>query len=138
MIERSMSNRRLNLTLIAIFSANALVLSAIGLYGVMAYAVAQRRREIGVRIALGAQKWDLLRLILGNGIGLIIFAIAIGAVGAFILTRFMSSMLFGVGVTDPTTYVEVAMILTIVGLLACYIPARRAGNMDPLQALHYE
>lgn len=138
MLEGATASRRLNLTLISVFSGSALLLSAIGIYGVMAYTVGQKRREIGVRIALGAQKREILRLVIGNGIVMVAVAIGLGILGAFVLTRFMSSMLFGVEPADLTTYSLVAALLLGVALCACYIPARRAGNVDPLEALRCE
>jgi putative ABC transport system permease protein len=138
MLDGSIAPRRLNLTLISVFSASALFLSAVGIYGVMAYTVGQRRREIGVRIALGAQKRDVARLIVGNGMIMVTMAIALGLVGAFGLTRFMSGMLFGVEAVDLSTYALVAILLFGVALCACYVPARRAGNLDPIEALRCE
>jgi putative ABC transport system permease protein len=138
MLDRSIAPRRLNLTLISVFSASALLLSAVGIYGVMSYIVGQRRREIGIRIALGAQKRDVARLVIRNGIAMVAVAIAVGVVGAFALTRFMSALLFGVQSADLSTYTIVAALLVGVALCACYVPARRAGNLNPLEALHSE
>jgi predicted permease len=138
MLDRSIAPRRLNLTLISVFSASSLLLSAVGIYGVMSYTVGQRRREIGIRIALGAQKRDVARLVIGNGMIMVAVAIAVGVVGAFALTRFMSGMLFGVEAADLSTYATVAMVLLSVALCACYVPARRAGNLNPLDALRSE
>jgi ABC-type antimicrobial peptide transport system permease subunit len=104
----------------------------------MSYTVGQRRREIGIRIALGAQKRDVARLVIGNGMVMVAVAIAAGIVGAFALTRFMSGMLFGVEAADLSTYATGAMVLLSVALCACYVPARRAGNLNPLEALRSE
>jgi putative ABC transport system permease protein len=135
MLDRSLTPRRLNLTLISVFSASALLLSAVGIYGVMSYTVGQRRREIGIRIALGAQKRDVARLVIGNGMVMVAVAIVVGIVGAFALTRFMSGMLFDVKAVDLSTYAIVAVLLLGVAVCACYVPARRAGNLNPLEAL---
>ena len=124
--------------LFAIFSGIALVLAAAGIYGVMAYFVTQRTREIGVRIALGAQWRDVLKLVLGNGMWLVTIGLAIGLAGALALTRLMSTLLFEVSPTDPITFVSVALCVIVAALLACYIPARRATKVDPLVALRYE
>jgi len=138
MLDRSLTSRRLNLTLISVFSAASLVLSAVGIYGVMSYTIGQRRREIGIRIALGAQKRDVARLVIGNGLLMVAVAIVVGVIGAFALTRFMSGMLFGVKAADLSTYATVAALLLGVAVLACYVPARRAGNLNPLEALRSE
>jgi putative ABC transport system permease protein len=124
--------------LFGIFSAIALVLAAAGIYGVMAYFVTQRTREIGVRIALGAQRSDVLKLILRSGMGLVALGLTIGLFGALALTRLMSSLLFEVSPTDPLTFAAVAFCVVLAALLACFIPARRAVRVDPLIALRYE
>jgi len=124
--------------LFGIFSTIALVLAAAGIYGVMAYFVTQRTREIGVRIALGAQWRDVLKLILGSGMLLVTIGLIIGLAGALALTRLMTTLLFEVSPTDPITFVAVALCVIVATLLACYIPARRAIKVDPLVALRYE
>lgn len=137
-VERSMVQPRFLSILLATFAGIALFLAAIGIYGVMAYSVAQRTQEIGVRMALGAQRIHVLRLVFSQGFLLLIIGTAIGLAGAFALTRLMKSLLFEVTATDPLTYSSVVGILAVVALLACYIPARRATKVDPLVALRYE
>ena len=134
----TLSPRRFSVILISIFAALALVLAAIGIYGVMSYMVGRRVGEIGLRVALGAQPRDVLRLIVGNGARLSLIGIAIGAAGALALTRLMSSLLYGVSARDPVTFAAVAILLAVVALAACYIPARRAMRVDPMVALRYE
>jgi putative ABC transport system permease protein len=124
--------------LLGLFAGLALLLTSVGLYGVMAYIVAQRTREFGIRMALGARSRDVLRLVIKQGMGLALFGAAIGIAGALALTRAMKSWLFGVGPTDPLTFAAVALMLAGVALLACYIPARRATKVDPLVALRHD
>ncbi|MGC2801080.1 MAG: ABC transporter permease [Candidatus Acidiferrum sp.] len=138
LMAESLAQQRFNMLLLGIFAALALVLSAVGIYGLIAYAVSQRTHEIGVRVAVGAQQRDVLRLIVGDGAKLAFFGIAIGIVAAFALTRLMASLLFEVAPTDPETFAVVAVLLAAVALMACYIPARRATRVDPMVALRYE
>ena len=137
-VSKSMVQPRFLALLLATFSAIALFLAAIGIYGVMAYSVAQRTQEIGVRMALGAQPLHVLRLVFGQSLQMLLFGTLIGLAGAFALTRLMRTLLFEVTATDPLTYVSVVGLLTVVALVACYIPARRAAKVDPLIALRYE
>lgn len=137
-VARSIAPQRFNMWLIAAFASIGLALAAVGIYGVMSYSVAQRTNELGIRIALGAQTIDVVKLIIRNGITLTLIGIAIGLGGAFALTRLMASLLFGVTPTDALTFVTVTVGLFAVALFACYIPARRATKVDPLVALRYE
>jgi len=138
LVAKSLGQRRFTLTLMVLFGVIALVLSAIGIYGVMAFAVTQRTQEIGIRMALGASALDVLKMVVGSGMFLAAIGVAVGLIGAFALTRLMASLLFGVSPTDFVTFGLVTAGLLMVALLACYIPARRATKVDPLVALRYE
>jgi len=129
---------RLAGTLFGIFGFIGLVLAAVGLYSVMSYAVSRRTREIGIRIALGAQQTHVMRWVLNEGARMALIGVGIGLAAALALTRLMARMLYGVSATDPVTFAAVAIVLTSVALAACYIPARRAMRVDPIVALRYE
>ncbi|MGB7023499.1 MAG: ABC transporter permease [Candidatus Acidiferrales bacterium] len=137
-ISRSLASRRFAMILLGVFALLALVLSCIGIYGVISYLVGQRTHEIGIRIALGAQRSDVLRLILGQGAKMALIGVAIGVAVGLALTRLISKMLFGISAHDPLTFGGVAILLTLVAIAACYLPARRAMRTDPIVALRYE
>ncbi|HXT74392.1 MAG TPA: FtsX-like permease family protein, partial [Candidatus Angelobacter sp.] len=137
-IATSVSDPRFRTMLLGIFAASALLLSIIGLYGLMAYSVAQRTAEIGIRLALGAQRGDVMKMIIGDGLKLVLIGVALGIGGAFALTRLLARFLYGVVPNDPATFVAVPVILAVVALVACWIPARRAMRIDPMVALRYE
>jgi putative ABC transport system permease protein len=124
--------------MLALASGMALLLGIVGLYGVIAYSASRRIHEIGIRMALGAERRHVLRLVVSGGLSLSVIGVGIGIAGAIALTHFMSSLLYGVKATDPLTFIAVSLILTGVALLACYIPARRAAKVDPMVALRYE
>jgi ABC-type antimicrobial peptide transport system permease subunit len=130
--------RRFNLTLVGVFVVTALLLAAAGIYGVVAYAVAQRTREIGVRLALGAPRANVLSLILKQGMTLVVIGLGIGLAGAIGLTRLLRSLLYDTDVYDPVTFTLVPIVLAMVSLAACYLPARRAAILDPLVTLRSE
>jgi putative ABC transport system permease protein len=137
-IDDAQAPMRFNLILIAIFGAIALTLASVGLYSVMAYSVTQRAHELGIRIAVGASPRDILRLVLGHGVRLTLMGAALGLVVSFLVTRALASLLFGVSATDPLTFIAVPIVLALVAMLACYLPARRAMRVDPIIALRYE
>jgi predicted permease len=137
-VAASIAAQRFSMTLLSIFAGLALLLAAIGIYGVISYFVGQRTQEVGIRMALGAQRQDVLRLILGQGARMALIGILIGAVAALGLTRLMTKMLFGVSAADPLTFATVTLVLLTAVLSACYIPAYRATKVDPLVALRYE
>jgi putative ABC transport system permease protein len=137
-ISGTVSRPRFRSLLLGLFACLALILTAVGLYGVISYSVARRTHEIGIRMAMGAEKSDVLKMVVGQGLRLALVGVGIGTVGALVLTKFLSSLLFGVKPTDPLTFVAVSLILVAVALAACYIPARRAARVDPMVALRYE
>jgi putative ABC transport system permease protein len=134
----TLSVPRFNTVLLALFAGLAMLLTAVGLYGVIAYSVAQRTHEIGIRMALGAKPQEMMRLIVGQGIQLGLIGVGIGCAVAVGLTHFLSSLLFGITATDPVSYAGVIVLLFAVVVLACYVPARRAMRVDPMVALRHE
>jgi putative ABC transport system permease protein len=134
----SVAAPRFNTTLLSIFASVALVLTIVGLYGVMSYSVAQRTSEIGIRMALGAQSSDVMKMVIRQGFKMVLIGLGIGLIVAFALMRIMASLLFGITTKDPITFGIVTCLLMLVALLACYLPARRATKVDPLIALKYE
>ena len=137
-VSDSVARQRFSMLLLGVFAGLALVLAAVGIYGVMSYSVAQQTREIGIRMALGAQRSDVLKMTVGHGLRLVLTGVAIGLLAAFILTRVMSTLLFGVSPTDPVTFVSIAIVLIGSAMLASYIPALRATRVDPMFALRYQ
>jgi putative ABC transport system permease protein len=134
-VANSLGTRRVSMQLFTVFACSALLLAAVGIYGVMAYSVTQRTQEIGIRMALGAQKSDILRLVVRQGMTLALIGVFAGLVGAFVLTRVISNLLFGVGAIDPITFTAISLLLIFVSLIACYLPARRAARLNPTVAL---
>jgi len=137
-LSQEVSPKRFNTALLTLFAAVALLLAATGIYGLIAYSVVQRTREIGVRIALGATPREVMRLFMGQGMKLVLPGLAIGLAAAFALTRLMISLLFGIKPTDAVTFILVSICVVLVSLVACYVPARRATKVDPLVALRHE
>jgi ABC-type antimicrobial peptide transport system permease subunit len=138
MVADSISSKRFTMTLLGVFALLALLLASIGIYGVLSYMVGQRTKEIGVRMALGAGKLDVLGMVLKDGAQMIAVGIGIGLIGALGLTRLMQSVLYGVRPTDPLTYIGVALLLCTIAMFACYVPARRAMKVDPMEALRHQ
>jgi len=137
-VSQSVAPRRFSMMLLAVFAVVALALASIGIYGMMSYAVAQRTREIGLRMTLGAQRGNVLAMVIGHGMKLALAGVALGLIAAFAVTRTMKTLLFGVSATDPLTFVAIALLLALVALLACWVPALRATKVDPIIALRYE
>ncbi|MGC1595816.1 MAG: FtsX-like permease family protein, partial [Candidatus Acidiferrales bacterium] len=140
-VSESMSSQRFPMILLGAFAGLALLLAAVGIYGVISCLAGLRTHEIGIRMALGAEKWDVFQMVIGQGVRLALAGLAIGAVAALLLTRVLSSfshLLFGVSASDPLTFFAVSVVLTATAVLACYFPARRAMRVDPMVALRYE
>jgi len=134
----AVARQRFSMLLLAIFAAVALVLAAVGIYGVMSYSVAQQTREIGIRMALGAQRSDVLKMTIKQGLKLVGLGLVIGLAAAFVLTRVMATLLFGISATDPLTFITISFVLLVVAMLASYIPSVRAMRVDPMVALRYQ
>jgi putative ABC transport system permease protein len=137
-VSESLAGRRLTMLLLGIFAGLALLLAAVGIYGLISYAVTQRTHEIGIRMALGANSRNVLGMVVGDSIRMIAIGVGVGLAAAFFLTRFMRSLLFGVSETDPVTFAVIPALLAAVALAATYIPARRATRVDPMVALRHE
>ena len=137
-VSTSLAERRFSMEMVACFAATALLLAALGIYGVISYLVSERTQEIGIRLALGARRGTILQMVLRQGLGLATAGAALGLVGSVIVSHLMAGLLYGVMPTDPLTFIGVTLVLTGVALAACYIPARRAMRVDPMIALRYE
>jgi putative ABC transport system permease protein len=137
-LNESVAQRRFNMLLIAVFASVAMILAAVGIYGIISYSVAERTNEIGIRVALGAQASDVFRLIIGQGLLLSLIGVGLGVIGAIGITRLMTTLLFNVKPSDPLTFISISGLLIAVALIACFIPARRATKVDPMVALRYE
>jgi putative ABC transport system permease protein len=137
-VARSVSRQRFNMWLMSVFGSAALLLAAIGIYGLMAYSVAQRTQEIGIRLALGAQASQVKRMVVGQGMVLAIVGVVIGLVASYWLTQFLSSFLFGVTAKDLLVFTGTPLVLALVALIAAWVPAERASRVDPIEALRYE
>jgi ABC-type antimicrobial peptide transport system permease subunit len=137
-VSASLEQRRFSMEIVAAFAITALLLAALGIYGVISYIVSERTQEIGIRLALGARRGTILQMVLRQGLGLAMAGAALGLVGSVIVSQLMAGLLYGVMPTDPLTFVGVTLVLTGVALAACYIPARRAMRVDPMIALRYE
>jgi ABC-type antimicrobial peptide transport system permease subunit len=138
LVNRSVADRKFLMALMGIFAVIALVLTTVGLYGVISYLVNQRTQEIGIRMALGAQVGQILRMVMRHAMLLVAIGIGVGLTASWLLTRLIETLLFQVSATDPITFVGISVLLVAVALAACYLPARRAARVDPLRALHYE
>jgi len=134
----SLAERRFQMLLLSIFAAMALVIASVGIYGVISYGVNQRTYEIGIRMALGAQSGDVMKMVIWRGLSLALIGVTLGLAAALALTRVMKNMLFEVKPNDPVTFALIALLLVVIALIASYIPARRATKVDPLQALRHE
>jgi len=138
LVARSLNQRRFNLLVLASFAVLALILAGVGLYGLISFMTAQRKYEVGIRMALGADRRDVLNLIIRQGMALTLIGVVIGLLASFAFTRLMQRLLFGIRPTDPVTFAVITFVLSAVPFLACYIPARRATKVDPMVALRHE